>query len=79
MKYYENKNFIPFKEIKEHDWSDVVPIKQYDGEIPIMNFKYPDDCIIHSLISLNPYKTQRLSIILGQCLSPKKYLKESSG
>lgn len=52
---YEHDNFVPFLQLQEYDWSDVTPIEQYDGEIPILNFKYPDDCIIilyHSLINL---------------------------
>lgn len=29
---------------KKHDWSDVVPLEQYDGQPPLLTMKYNEEC-----------------------------------
>ena len=47
---FDDEDFIPFKDQKEFDWSDVTPVKQYQGEITVMHFKYPPDCKKHQFL-----------------------------
>jgi protein farnesyltransferase/geranylgeranyltransferase type-1 subunit alpha len=43
MKRSKTKDFTPFKDRKDHDWSDIQPLAQCDGEFPILKTRYPPE------------------------------------
>lgn len=40
----KKSTFIPFKERKDYDWSDITPLTQDINSVPVLKIKYPAEC-----------------------------------